>query len=61
MSTEKDKRALDRSRLEERESAKESANPGDRSHDPEPHHALNNPADDPDDTEWPDPDEKRGD
>ena len=27
----------------------------------EPHHALNNPAEDPDPTEWPDPFEKRDD
>ncbi len=36
-------------------------NPGDRSGDEEPHHALNNPADNPDDTEWPDPYDKRED
>jgi hypothetical protein len=36
-------------------------NPGDRSHDPEPHHALTNPAEDPDPTEWPDPYERRPD
>jgi hypothetical protein len=35
--------------------------PGDRSHDSEPHHALNNPADHPDPTEWPDPYERRED
>ncbi|HEX8856703.1 MAG TPA: hypothetical protein VF752_13990 [Thermoleophilaceae bacterium] len=35
--------------------------PGDRSDDPEPHDALNNPADEPDETEWPDPYEKRED
>lgn len=35
--------------------------PGDRSHDPSPHHALNNPARDPDPTEWPDPYERRED
>ena len=34
---------------------------GDRSQDPEPHHALNNPIDDPDPTEHPDPYEKRED
>jgi hypothetical protein len=34
---------------------------GDRSHDPEPHHALNNPVDDPDPTEHPDPYEQRDD
>jgi hypothetical protein len=36
-------------------------NPGDRSRDEEPHHALNNPADNPDETEWPDPYDKRED
>lgn len=36
-------------------------NRGDRSHDQEPHHALNNPADSPDETEWPDPYDKRDD
>jgi hypothetical protein len=35
--------------------------PGDRSRDPDPHHALNNPADAPDPTEWPDPYETRED
>jgi hypothetical protein len=35
--------------------------PGDRSKDPEPHHALNNPVEDPDPTEWPDPYDKRED
>lgn len=35
--------------------------PGDRSRDPNPHHALNNPVDDPDPTEWPDPYEQRPD
>jgi hypothetical protein len=35
--------------------------PGDRSKDPEPHDALSNPADDPDETEWPDPYDKRPD
>lgn len=35
--------------------------PGDRSHDSEPHHALNSPADRPDPTEWPDPYDKRPD
>ena len=37
------------------------ANPGDRSHDPAPHHALNNPAQNPDPTEWPDPYDRRED
>src|SRR5437763_16816215 len=35
--------------------------PGDRSREPDPHHALNNPASDPDPTEWPDPYDKRED
>jgi hypothetical protein len=35
--------------------------PGDRSKDPTPHHALNNPVGEPDPTEWPDPYEKRPD
>ncbi|HEY1359804.1 MAG TPA: hypothetical protein VGF21_15990 [Thermoleophilaceae bacterium] len=34
---------------------------GDRSRDPEPHHALNNPVGEPDPTEYPDPYEKRPD
>lgn len=37
------------------------ADPGDRSRDPDPHHALTNPADDPDPTDWPDPYERRED
>ncbi len=37
------------------------ANPGDRSQDPSPHHALNNPVEEPDPTEWPDPYDKRPD
>ena len=35
--------------------------PGDRSRDRDPHHALNNPADRPDPTEWPDPYDRRED
>ena len=35
--------------------------PGDVSKDPTPHHALSNPVDDPDPTEWPDPYEGRED
>jgi hypothetical protein len=35
--------------------------PGDRSEDPEPHHALNTPVGEPDPTEWPDPYEERED
>jgi hypothetical protein len=34
---------------------------GDRSKDPSPHHALNNPVGEPDPTEWPDPYEQRDD
>jgi hypothetical protein len=51
----------DRSELEREHTRDEEANPEDRSHDPEPHHALNNPAEDADETEWPDPYEKRKD
>lgn len=35
--------------------------PGDRSRDTSPHHALNTPVGDPDPTEWPDPYENRPD
>ena len=35
--------------------------PDDRTRDRDPHHALNNPADNPDPTEWPDPYERRSD
>ena len=35
--------------------------PGDRSGDPQPHHALDNPAEDPDPTGWPDPYDQRED
>ena len=35
--------------------------PGDRSKDPSPHHALNNPVGEPDPTEYPDPYESRED
>ena len=35
--------------------------PGDRSRDPTPHHALNTPVGEPDPTEWPDPYEQRED
>lgn len=37
------------------------ADPGDRGRGAEPHHALNNPASDPDPTEWPDPYDRRDD
>jgi hypothetical protein len=40
---------------------KPSVEPGNISGDKEPHHALNNPAVDPDETEYPDPFEKRDD
>jgi hypothetical protein len=40
---------------------KPPSEPGDRSHDRNPHRALSNPARDPDPTEWPDPYEKRED
>jgi hypothetical protein len=51
----------DRVELERRHSRDPDANPGNRSEDPEPHHALNNPASDPDPTEYPDPYERRED
>jgi hypothetical protein len=35
--------------------------PGDRSHDGDPHHALNNPVGEPDPSEWPDPYDTRED
>ncbi len=35
--------------------------PDNRAEDPDPHHVLNNPATDPDPTEWPDPYERRED
>jgi hypothetical protein len=35
--------------------------PENRSDDPEPHHALSKPVKDPDETEWPDPYDKRED
>ena len=35
--------------------------PGDRSEDQDPHHALNNPVGEPDPTEWPDPYDQRPD
>ncbi len=35
--------------------------PGDRSRDPSPHHALSHPVEAPDDTEWPDPYDTRED
>jgi hypothetical protein len=44
-----------------RDEERDKLGPGDRSKDPEPHDALNNPVDDPDETEWPDPYEKRPD
>ncbi len=35
--------------------------PGDRTNDPDPHHALNTPVGEPDPTEWPDPYDRRDD
>src|SRR5436305_588325 len=35
--------------------------PGNRSRDRDPHHALNNPVGEPDPTEWPDPYDRRDD
>ncbi|HWM55733.1 MAG TPA: hypothetical protein VNO20_10135 [Solirubrobacterales bacterium] len=52
---------LNRTELEKRHTEDPDANPGDLSHDREPHHALNNPVGAPDETEWPDPYEKRPD
>jgi hypothetical protein len=46
---------------DEREELGERTGPGDRSKDAEPHHALNNPVGEPDETEWPDPYDKRPD
>jgi hypothetical protein len=51
----------DRTELERRHSRDPDANPGNREDDPEPHHTLNNPASDPDPTEFPDPYDKRED
>jgi hypothetical protein len=51
----------DRTELEKRHSRHPKANPGNRSADPEPHHSLNNPATDPDPTEFPDPYDRRPD
>jgi hypothetical protein len=47
--------------MSEEERPQRDPGPGDRSNDPDPHHALNNPAEDPDETEWPDPYDKRED
>ncbi len=52
---------LDRTELERRHTENSDANPGDLSGDREPHHTLNNPVGEPDETEWPDPYEKRRD
>jgi len=41
--------------------SRDTPDKGDRSRDPEPHHALNNPVGEPDETEWPDPYDKRED
>jgi hypothetical protein len=54
-------RKRDRTELEREHSRDPDANPGNISEDVEPHHALNNPVTDPDETEWPDPYERRED
>jgi hypothetical protein len=51
----------DRTELEREHSRRKQANPGNISEDAEPHHTLNNPVESPDETEWPDPYEKRED
>ena len=48
-------------RPDEREESRETTGPGDRSQDSDPHHSLNNPVGEPDETEWPDPYEQRED
>jgi hypothetical protein len=47
--------------MSEKDPRKSHRGPGDRSEDEEPHHALASPADSPDETEWPDPYDERGD
>ncbi len=56
-----DDEKLDRTELEREHSRRPEANPGNISEDAEPHHVLNNPVGEPDETEWPDPYEKRED
>ncbi len=56
-----DQERRDRTELEREHSRDPRANPGNRAEDGEPHHSLSNPAEDPDQTEWPDPYEKRED
>jgi hypothetical protein len=56
-----DRSQEDRTELEKRHSRDPDANPGNRENDPEPHHMLNNPASDPDPTEFPDPYDRRED
>jgi hypothetical protein len=51
----------DRTELERRHSRRRESNPGNRTEDREPHHALNNPVAEPDPTEFPDPYERRQD
>jgi hypothetical protein len=58
---ERENKRLDRTELERQHSRRKNANPGNRSEDPEPHHALSNPASDPDETEFPDPYDRRED
>lgn len=47
--------------MDERRDRPPDPEPGDRSQDESPHHALNNPVGEPDPTEWPDPYERRED
>ena len=56
-----EERKRDRTELEREHSRDRDANPGNISEDDDPHHTLNNPVGDPDETEWPDPFEKRKD
>jgi hypothetical protein len=52
---------VEEDRRNEERDADQAPDSGDRSQDPDPHHALNNPVDEPDPTEWPDPYEQRED
>ena len=56
-----DEKKRDRTELEREHSRDPKANPGNISEDAEPHHTLNNPVGEPDETEWPDPYERRDD
>jgi hypothetical protein len=61
LSDRRESKDQDRVERERSHSRNRKANPGNRSDDPEPHHALSNPATDPDPTEWPDPYDRRED